>query len=85
MKTKIKKIPARPLHIRQTEFHDRSAVTQLLAQASDRHLHLDWFTAQDLLEERPSLLAFEDEQPVGILACPPDPIGIGWIRYFAVS
>ncbi|TFH33848.1 MAG: GNAT family N-acetyltransferase, partial [Anaerolineales bacterium] len=47
--------------------------------------HLDWFTAQDLLEERPSLLAFEDEQPVGILACPPDPIGIGWIRYFAVS
>jgi ribosomal-protein-alanine N-acetyltransferase len=59
-------------------------VAKLLAQAPERHLHLDWFEAYELLEDRPSLIAFDDDRAVAILACPADPIGIGWIRYFAV-
>ena len=30
------------------------------------------------------MVAFDDERVVALLACPPDPAGIGWIRYFAV-
>jgi ribosomal protein S18 acetylase RimI-like enzyme len=60
-------------------------VAKLLSQAPNRHLHLDWFDAYDLLEQRPSLIAFEGERAVALLACPPDPEEIGWIRYFAVG
>lgn len=59
-------------------------MTKLLAQTSNRHLHLDWYAAYELLEDRPSLLALEEDRAVALLACPPDPAGIGWIRYFAV-
>jgi ribosomal-protein-alanine N-acetyltransferase len=80
-----KKNAAIPWKIRPTEKRDQSIVAKLLANAPDRHLHLDWYTTNELLEESPSLLAFDEQRAVAILACPPDPERISWIRYFAVS
>jgi ribosomal protein S18 acetylase RimI-like enzyme len=71
--------------IRPTTIQDRGVVARLLSGAPNRHLHLDWFTTYELLDESPSLIAFEDTQAVALLACPPDPEGVGWIRYFAVA
>jgi ribosomal protein S18 acetylase RimI-like enzyme len=59
-------------------------VARLLSSAPNRHLHLDWYTTYDFLDESPSLIAFDTDNAVALLACPPDPSGIGWIRYFAV-
>jgi ribosomal-protein-alanine N-acetyltransferase len=80
-----KKNAAIPWKIRPTEKRDQSIVAKLLANAPDRHLHLDWYTTNELLDESPSLLAFDEQRAVAILACPPDPGSISWIRYFAVS
>jgi ribosomal protein S18 acetylase RimI-like enzyme len=80
-----KKSPSLPWSVRSTDNRDRSLVANLLSSAPDRHLHLDWYTTYELLDEDPSLIAFDDDRAVAILACPPDPAGIGWIRYFAVS
>jgi ribosomal-protein-alanine N-acetyltransferase len=80
-----KKNAAIPWKIRPTERRDQSIVAKLLANAPDRHLHLDWYTTIELLNESPSLLAFDEQRAVAILACPPDPERISWIRYFAVS
>ncbi len=70
--------------VRPTTGDDHSLVANLITRAPERHLHLDWYTTYDLLDESPSLIALEEDTAVGILACPPDPAGIGWIRYFAV-
>lgn len=56
----------------------------LLSRAKYRHLHLDWYTAYELLDESPSFIALDGDNAVGILACPQDPAGVSWIRYFAV-
>lgn len=74
-----------PWTVRPTTPRDQSLVARLLSSASNRHLHLDWYSSYDLLDESPSLIAFDDEEAVAILALPPDPPGIGWIRYFAVK
>ena len=80
-----KKTPSLLWRIRSTDNRDRPLVAKLLAKAPHRHLHLDWFAAYELLEDRPSLMALEEDRAVALLACPPDPLGIAWIRYFAVS
>lgn len=80
-----KKPPSLPWTIRPTTKRDRSLVASLLSHAPQRHLHLDWYTTYDFLDESPSLIAFDDQRDVALLACPPDPAGIGWIRHFAVS
>lgn len=77
--------PSPPWSIRPSAVQDRTLVAKLLSSAPERHIHLDWYTAYDLLDECPSLLAIEGDQAIGILACPQDPPGIGWIRYFAVG
>jgi ribosomal protein S18 acetylase RimI-like enzyme len=80
-----KKPPTSLWTIRSTTQRDRPLVASLLSQAPHRHLHLDWYTTYDFLDESPSLIAFDDQRDVALLACPPDTAGIGWIRHFAVS
>lgn len=85
MKQEKRKPPSLLWKIRSTDNSDRPHVAKLLAKAPNRHLHLDWFDAYELLEDRPSLIALQGDRVVALLASPPDPPGIAWIRHFAAS
>lgn len=69
--------------VRPAEMADRDLVRGLMEGARWRHQHLDWAGALELLNMQPYLLAEDHRLPVGILACPPDPPGVSWIRLFA--
>lgn len=63
---------------------DRNRIGAFLTNAEHKHFHLDWFSVFDILDEQPFLLLTDGENPLAILACPPDPPQVAWIRLFAV-
>jgi ribosomal-protein-alanine N-acetyltransferase len=64
---------------------DRNLIGSFLTSAALKHFHLDWFSIFDILDEQPFLLLSEGENPLAIIACPPDPPQVAWIRLFAVG
>ncbi len=75
----------RAWRVRQVTQKDQDLVDGLLAAARWQHRHLDWAQIEDLLGRQPYLLASEHGLPLALLACPPDPPGVAWIRLFAVA
>jgi ribosomal-protein-alanine N-acetyltransferase len=73
------------LSIRVATPEDRHTVAALMHFETHVHRHLDWRSPLDCLGSQPYLIAEWEGRPVGTLACPPDPPGIGWIRLFASS
>lgn len=71
--------------IRFANIDDRRNLESLLQRAHWKHQHLDWFHAEDLLEQDAFLMALENGRPIACLACPPDPPGVAWIRLCLVS
>ncbi len=57
----------------------------LLSRARWQHRHVDWTDALDLIGHQPFLLASQENEPIGCLACPPDPPEVSWLRLFAVA
>jgi ribosomal-protein-alanine N-acetyltransferase len=49
------------------------------------HRHLDWRPPLDWIGFQPYLMIEMDGEVVAALACPPDPVGMVWIRLFAVA
>jgi ribosomal protein S18 acetylase RimI-like enzyme len=49
------------------------------------HRHLDWRTALDWLGSQPYLLAEYASELLAVLACPPDPPSVAWIRLFTAA
>ncbi|MFP3854987.1 MAG: GNAT family N-acetyltransferase [Anaerolineales bacterium] len=64
---------------------DRDLIQGLLSGASWQHRHLDWTRPLELLGHKPFILASDRGLPVGLLAVPPDPPGISWLRILAVA
>ena len=64
---------------------DEDLVRGLLDGASWQHRHLDWTPPLALLGQQPFVLAMDEGVPIGLLACPPDPPGVAWIRLLAVA
>ena len=73
------------MNVRQTSNEDRSLVERLLAGAPHSHVHLDWLDPTQLIGKEPFVLAEANDDPAGLLGCPPDPPGVAWIRAFAVA
>jgi len=73
-----------PLRLREASPLDRDALGELLTHSHLKHFHLDWFSVYDILDEQPFLLAGSEAGVQGVLACPPDPPVVAWIRLFAV-
>jgi len=63
---------------------DRNLIGSFLTQAERKHFHLDWFSVYDILDEQPFLLLSSRTGPQAVIACPPDPPQVAWIRLFAV-
>jgi len=63
---------------------DRDQLTRLLFDEDViAHRHLDWRTPLEWLGFPPYFLIELNGQVESILACPPDPPGIAWIRFFS--
>jgi len=71
--------------IRSAQEADRERISRLISGASWRHQHLDWFTALDLIDQEPFLLALSDRQLVACLACAPESPQVAWLRLVAIA
>jgi ribosomal protein S18 acetylase RimI-like enzyme len=69
--------------IRPAEQSDRNQLTNIIHFEARVHRHLDWRPPLDWVGYHPFLVALQNNQIVAILACPPDPPEIAWVRVFA--
>jgi ribosomal protein S18 acetylase RimI-like enzyme len=63
---------------------DQAGIETLLGYKVYLHRHLDWRTPLDWLGHQPYWVIFQDSVIYAALACPADPPGIVWIRFFSV-
>lgn len=71
------------LTIRKATEEDRHQLANLIHFEIHVHRHLDWREPVDWLGHHPYLVAEKDKNLLAALACPPDPVGVAWIRLFA--
>lgn len=70
--------------IRKVSSGDRDLIGSFLTYAVHKHFHLDWYSVYEILDKQPFLLAADESGPLAVLACPPDPPQVAWIRLYAV-
>jgi ribosomal protein S18 acetylase RimI-like enzyme len=78
-------LPPHDLQIRPAVREDHRLLSKFLHYETHVHRHLDWRAPLEWLGEQPFLLAFYEKSLQGVLACPPDPPGIAWVRLFGSS
>jgi ribosomal-protein-alanine N-acetyltransferase len=71
--------------VRQVTNLDRQIVANFVYFERYIHRHLDWKTPLDWVGKQPFLLLEEDRKIAAVLACPPDPPDVAWIRLFVSS
>jgi ribosomal-protein-alanine N-acetyltransferase len=71
--------------IRAANIKDAGNISQFLSTQSYIYRHLDWRTPQDWLGFQPFLLLEDQNNLAGIMACPPEPPGISWVRLFSAN
>lgn len=64
---------------------DSDQIAHLLSHGSFVHRHLDWRTPLEWIGYQPYLVLEHKGQVKSILACPPDPPSIDWVRVFATD
>jgi ribosomal-protein-alanine N-acetyltransferase len=78
-------VPARRLIVREARPQDRNRIADLLHYEEFVHTHMDWRMPLDWLGHSPFVLAEKHGCVLGVLACPPDPAEVAWVRGFAAS
>ena len=73
------------MNIRPVDLNDRHKLRYLIQQSPYVHRHLDWYDPLDWIGYQPFLAVEWNHQFRAVLACPPDPLDIAWIRLFVVS
>lgn len=71
--------------VRRATPADHQRIADLIFFESHVHRHLDWRAPLDWLGHTPYLVIEENARLTGVLACPPDPEMIAWIRLFAFT
>ncbi|MBN1265074.1 MAG: GNAT family N-acetyltransferase [Anaerolineales bacterium] len=74
----------RQLAIRNLAPAQHESALRLMHSARHVHRHLDWLDEQSYLSAGPSMAAWEQDEPVALLVCPPEAPGTAWIRIFSV-
>jgi ribosomal protein S18 acetylase RimI-like enzyme len=64
---------------------DQDQISTLLSNGHYVHRHLDWRTPLEWIGFHPYLVIEETGRIRAVLACPPDPLSIGWVRVFAAD
>lgn len=62
---------------------DHPALVKFLNHQAEVHQHLDWRAPLEWLGSQPFLIAAHEQTIQAVLACPPDPEKVAWIRLFA--
>jgi ribosomal-protein-alanine N-acetyltransferase len=78
-------LTAHQMIIRPVDLNDRHRLRHVIQYGAYIHQHLDWNEPKDWIGYQPFIAAEWDHQFKAVLACPPDPLNIAWIRLFAVS
>jgi ribosomal protein S18 acetylase RimI-like enzyme len=73
------------LNIRQAQPVDFLALSSFLNFQPRIHRHLDWKSPLDWLGAQPFLVADRNGRLEAVLACPPDPPHVAWVRLFACA
>lgn len=76
---------AEQITVHPAENKDRHPLANLIHFGAYVHRHLDWRPPLDWIGQTPFLVAWQNGEIVGALACPPDPPNVAWIRLFAVA
>ena len=71
--------------IRTATLNDRQRLAHLTHFEGYVHRHLDYRPALDWLGNSPFLVLAQKDNIAGVIACPPDPPHVAWLRLFAVS
>ena len=71
--------------LRKAESIDRALLTRFLNSPTFTHRHLDWREPLDWLGIQPFWILEKNYEVEAILACPPDPAEVAWVRIFSVS
>jgi ribosomal protein S18 acetylase RimI-like enzyme len=77
--------PVSDYFVRTANINDYSILNTFLNQNVLVHRHLDWKPPLRWLDKQPFLILERDNSPIAILACPPEPDQVAWIRIFAVA
>jgi len=77
-------LPSPELIVRAADEKDYRTLSNFLHYETRVHRHLDWRAPLEWLGAQPFLLAYSGRHLQGVLACPPDPPGIAWVRLFGV-
>lgn len=72
------------LSVRPANRDDRRQIANLIHEPRV-HRHLDWRPPLDWIGHHPFVVADSGRDLVAVLACPPDPPDIAWIRLLAIS
>jgi ribosomal protein S18 acetylase RimI-like enzyme len=64
---------------------DYSALLSFMNGQNYLHRHLDWCDTLDWLGSSPFLVTEDNHKITSVLACPPDPAEVAWVRMFGVS
>lgn len=72
------------LTVRSAGEKDYRIIRNFLHFETRVHRHLDWRAPLEWLGAQPFLLAYSGQHLQGVLACPPDPPAIAWVRLFGV-
>jgi ribosomal protein S18 acetylase RimI-like enzyme len=71
--------------IRPANLDDYGIIARFLNEKPFVHRHLDWRTPLDWLGSQPYLLLENKGVLAAVLACPPEPPEVAWVRLFAVD
>jgi ribosomal-protein-alanine N-acetyltransferase len=71
--------------VRPANLGDRDQLARLIFNESSVHRHLDWRTPLEWIGYPPYFVIEQNGQIESVLACPPDPPGIAWVRVFATG
>ena len=73
------------LKVRPATQQDCWQLDRLITQGHYVHRHLDWRTPLEWIGHPPYFVLEEDGSIKAVLACPPDPTSIGWVRFFGTD
>jgi ribosomal protein S18 acetylase RimI-like enzyme len=73
------------INIRSAATSDRLAINNLINFEQYVHRHMDWRMPLDWIGRPPFLVAERFGRITAVLACPPDPEDVAWIRAFAAN
>ncbi len=74
-----------PEQIRQAEKTDLIALQHFINSQSFLHRHLDWRDTLEWLGSQPFYVLEENRKMMAVLACPPEPPTVAWLRLFGAS